>query len=49
MLSNVVDVDTEAMTVSLQDEEGALVLVYLVAAFPSVSHAWFFLVLSYIY
>jgi exonuclease III len=38
MLSNVVDVDFEAMTVSLQHAHGAVILFDFKAAFPSISH-----------
>ena len=48
MLSNVVDVDTEAMTVSLRDEEGALVLFDFAAAFPSMSHDYLRAVLRHL-
>ena len=39
LLSNVVDVDCEAMTVSLKYAGGAIVLFDFKAAFPSISHA----------
>jgi hypothetical protein len=40
MLSNVVDIDMEAMTVSLTSEKGAIVLFDFQAAFPSLSHEY---------
>ena len=38
MLANVVDIDVEAMQVSLAEEYGGLVLFDFKAAFPSMSH-----------
>ena len=48
MLSNVVDVDFEAMTVSLQHAQGAVILFDFKAAFPSISHRYLFRVLQHI-
>jgi hypothetical protein len=48
LLANVVDVDFEAMTVSLTSERGALILFDFKAAFPSESHAYLLEVLSHI-
>ncbi len=48
MLSNVVDVDTEAMVISLKEDTGALVLFDFAAAFPSVSHDFLKIVLDHI-
>ena len=38
MLANVIDIDLNAMLVSLKDENGAVVVLDFSAAFPSVSH-----------
>ena len=38
MLGNVIDIDYEAMTVSLKCEKGAVMFFDFKAAFPSVSH-----------
>jgi hypothetical protein len=46
MIGNIVDVDYEAMTVSLKYERGALILFDFRAAFPSMSHEYMFEVLS---
>ena len=40
MIANIVDIDFEAMRISLNCAEGALVLFDFRAAFPSVSHAY---------
>ena len=48
MMSNVVDVDYEAMTVSLTAEFGALILFDFKAAFPSISHDYLFDVLRHL-
>ena len=48
MLSNVVDIDYEAMVVSLRDEAGALVLFDFKAAFPSVSQEYLMRVLKHL-
>jgi hypothetical protein len=48
MLSNVVDVDCEAMTVSLTCARGSLILFDFAAAFPSMSHDYMFGVLEWI-
>ena len=46
LLQNVVDVDFESRKVYLSDSKGALVLVDLQAAFPSLSHDYLFAVLE---
>ena len=48
MLSNVVDIDTEAMTVSLRHDKGALVLFDFAAAFPSMSQTYMLTVLKHL-
>ena len=48
MLSNVVDVDYEAMKISLRHPHGAIVLFDFEAAFPSVSQEYMWEVLSHI-
>ena len=48
MLSNVIDVDFEAMKVSLKYEHGALVLFDFRAAFPSVAQEFLLSVLRWI-
>ena len=48
LLANVVDVDFEAMTVSLTRERGALILFDFKAAFPSESHVYLLEVLRHI-
>ena len=48
MLSNVVDIDYEAMRVSLVHEHGALVLFDFQAAFPSMAHSYLRKVLSHL-
>ena len=48
MLSNVIDVDYEAMTVSLTQPQGAIILFDFRAAFPSISHTYLFKVLEHI-
>ena len=45
MISNFVDVDYEAMTVSLKHKDGSLILFDIRAAFPSMSHEYMFEVL----
>jgi hypothetical protein len=48
MLSNIVDIDFEAMRVSLQYKAGAIVLFDFRAAFPSVSHTYIMKVLHHL-
>ena len=48
MLANVVDVDFEAMTISLQHARGAVILFDFKAAFPSISHDYLHRVLRHI-
>ena len=48
MLANVLDIDFEAMRVSLTCEAGAIVLFDFQAAFPSVSHEFIFRTLRHI-
>ena len=40
MLSNIIDIDFQAMTVSLKCEKGAMFFFDFKAAFPSVAHAF---------
>ena len=47
MLSNVIDIDFEAMRVSLTCEQGASVLFDMKAAFPSLAHEYLFKVLRH--
>ena len=46
MIGNIVDVDYEAMTVSLKYEQGGLILFDFRAAFLGMSHEYMFEVLS---
>ena len=46
MLANIVDVDWEAMRVSLQSANGAVILFDFNAAFPSLSHEYIFTTLQ---
>ena len=46
MLHNIIDIDTTAMTVSLQHEHGTLILFDFKAAFPSISHPFLLQCLS---
>ena len=48
MLGNVVDVDIQAMTVSLQEAGGAVVLFDFAAASPSMSHDYLSIVLAHL-
>ena len=48
MLRNIVDIDFEAMKVSLRHREGVLILFDFAAAFPSISHVFMHRVLSHI-
>ena len=48
MSSNIIDIETEAMRVSLRTEYGAIILFDLEAAFPSVSHTYMFRILEYL-
>jgi len=48
MLANVIDVDYEAMRVSLTQEAGAVILFDFQAAFPSVSHDFIFTTLRHL-
>ena len=48
MLMNVLDIDEAAMTISLKEKWGGLVLFDFKAAFPSVSHDFMFAVLEHI-
>ena len=47
LLANVVDIDHEAMRVSLRCRHGAIILFDFRAAFPSISHDYIFKVLSH--
>ena len=47
MLANVVDVDFQAMTISLNHARGALILVDFKAVFPSISHSYLHMVLQH--
>ena len=48
MLSNVVDIEMEAMRISLKSDKGAVVLFDFQAAFPSLSHEYMMSVLGHI-
>ena len=48
MIANIVDIDYEAMRVSLKCEEGTIVLFDFQAAFPSISHEYLNTVLRHI-
>ena len=48
MLGNVIDIDFEAMKISLIQKNGALILFDFKAAFPSESHEYMFAVLRHI-
>ena len=48
MLSNIVDIDVDAMKISLTEQHGALILFDFKAAFPSVSHHYMLIVLRHI-
>ena len=48
MLANIIDVDFEAMRVSLRQPHGAVLLFDFEAAFPSVSHEYLWSVLSHL-
>ena len=47
MLRNIVDIDFDAMKVSLRHREGVLILFGFAAAFPSISHVFMHRVLSH--
>ncbi len=42
MLNNVIDIDYEAMTVSIKHDKGALLFFDFKAAFPSIAHNYLF-------
>ena len=46
LLANVIDVDHEALRVTLHHQRGAIVLFDFAAAFPSISHEFMFEVLE---
>jgi hypothetical protein len=48
ILSNIVDIDFEAMRISLREEASALVLFDFRAAFPSISHEYLLAVLTHL-
>ena len=48
IIANLIDVDTEAMTISLKSDRGAIVLFDFSAAFPSISQEYIHRVLEYI-
>ena len=48
MLANVIDIDEEAMTVSLRHAEGAIILFDFKAAFPSMSQEYLLRVLLHL-
>ena len=48
ILANLIDIDTESMTISLRSERGAIILFDFRAAFPSVSQDYVHQVLEYI-
>ena len=45
MLANILDIDVEAMRISLHHSQGAILLFDFEAAFPSVSHEYIWAVL----